>query len=127
MSANQPDPTNTTGEDDQLFEQPGNPRKSIFFSHKEGVYFTFSTQEIRIRACRAIMKLLLVCVLFLIYYSLWGVCDYCILIATASSCLGGFVGMGFLTPSCWAGIIASLLRGFRLGSELAHVDVHWKI
>lgn len=84
-------------------------------------------QEIKINACRVVMKVLIIVGLFLTYYLSWGFCDYCILITTLGSCAGSCSGMTFLFPSCWAGILASLLRGFRLGNELATVNVHWKI
>lgn len=89
-------------------------------------FFAYA-QEVKIRACRVIMKFLLIIGCFLAYYIAWGFCDRCILIVTVASCGGTWVGMGFLGPSCYAGILASLLRGFRLGSEMAHVDIQWKI
>jgi hypothetical protein len=73
------------------------------------------------------MQFMLIIGCFLAYYSAWGICDRCILIATAASCGGSCIGMTFLNPSCFAGVLASLLRGFRIGSELAHVDIQWKI
>lgn len=84
-------------------------------------------QEIKIRACRVILQGILVASFFLVYYLTFGLCDYCILAAAAGSCVGTCAGMTFLGPSCWAGVLACLLRGFRLGNEIASVDIHWKI
>lgn len=73
------------------------------------------------------MSIILIVACFLAYYSAWGLCDTCILIATGASCGGVCVGMTFLSPSCYAGVLACLLRGFRIGNEIANVNVHWKI
>lgn len=102
-------------------------RKAVFWCHKEGVYFTFTKQEIKIKMCRVFLQILMVCLFFLAYFIFWEVCDLCIFLVAAASCGGSCIGLTFLSPSCWAGIFASLLRGFRIGSEIAHVDVHWKI
>lgn len=121
---------NLLDKEEEVQNPPGTTqkgRKAVFFSNKDGVYFTFTAQEIKIQMCRVLMQALLVALCFTTYYIAWGVCDTCILIITAASCGGACSGLGFLTPSCWAGILASLLRGFRVGNELAHVDVHWKI
>jgi hypothetical protein len=73
------------------------------------------------------MKCLLILAIFLTYYMAWGWCDYCILITAGASCGGACAGMTFLVPSCWGGVLASLLRGFRIGNEIASVNIHWKI
>ena len=77
--------------------------------------------------CRVIVSLFLLITFFLVYYLSFGLCDTCILLATVGSCVGKCVGMNFLGVSCWAGILASILRGFRLGNEIASVEVKWKI
>ena len=102
-------------------------RKSVFFSYEEGVYMTYTSQEIKINVCRVVMKFLIIVGLFLTYYMAWGFCDYCILAATGASCGCACSGATWLFPSCWAGILASLLRGFRLGNEIATVNIHWKV
>jgi hypothetical protein len=107
---------------------PGAPaRRSFFFSYEEGVYLTFTSQEIKIRACRTVMQIVLIVAFFATYYLTWGICDYCILVAAGASCGGVCAGMTFLSPSCWAGVLACLLRGFRIGNEIASVEVHWKV
>ena len=85
------------------------------------------TQEIQLKFWRSVLKVFSLITLFFLYYEFWGVCDRCILIVAGASCGGACIGMGFLNVSCLAGVLASLLRGFRLGNEIAHVDIHWKI
>ena len=105
----------------------GNSKKSYFWSPSEGIYFTYTTQEIKISMCRALVQTLVVVFFFLVYFLAWGVCDLCILLATIGSCAGSCARIDWLAPSCWAGFLASLLRGYRIGSSIAHVDVKWQI
>lgn len=101
-------------------------RKAVFWCNKEGVYFTFTTTEIKIRACRTAVSAGMLVMLFLAYYLSFGFCDVCILFTTLASCAGKCVGLEFLNVSCWAGVLASVLRGFRIGSEIATIDVKMK-
>lgn len=101
-------------------------RKAVFWCRDEGVYFTFTSTELKIRACRTIVAATMLVTFFLVYYLSFGLCDVCILIATLGSCAGKCVGLDFLHVSCWAGVLASVLRGFRVGSEIATVDVKLK-
>ena len=99
----------------------------FFFDHENGVYFTYEKREIKIAACRMVMKTLLLLSAFALYFLLWGVCDICILLVAAASCGGVCIGMDFLSTSCVAGVLAALFRGFRLGNEIAAVEIHWKM
>ena len=78
-------------------------------------------------ACRACIKLMLIGLVFLMYMALWNVCDLCIMYVTAASCGVTLLGGSFLFSSCWIGILATFLKGFRVGSTDAHVDVKWTI
>lgn len=73
------------------------------------------------------MKTTIVFALFLLYFILWNMSDIGILLVAIGSCAGSFTCLPFLSVSCYAGIVASLLRGFTLGSEIATIDIHWKV
>ncbi len=73
------------------------------------------------------MKLMLMGLMVLTYLALWNVCDFCIMYATAASCGITLLGGSFMFSPCWIGIIATLLKGFRIGSTDAHVDVKWTL
>ena len=103
------------------------PRKAYFWSYDEGIYFTFTKRELKVGLCRAATQTAVIVFIFLVYFLAWGVCDLCILLATIGSCAGSCVRIDWLAPSCWAGFLASLLRGYRIGSEIAHIDVQWKL
>lgn len=98
--------------------------RNIFWG--DGVYFTYEYQDIKIGVCRAMLRTLLICIVFLLYFLLWGLSDVLILIIVGSSCGASCLGVPFLAPSCLAGFLVILLRGIRIGSSIAHVDVQWK-
>lgn len=102
-------------------------KKAYFWSYDEGIYFSYTTRELKIGFCRVVVQTVVIVFIFLVYFLSWGVCDICILLATIGSCAGSCVRIDWLAPSCWAGFLASLLRGYRIGSEIAHIDVQWKL
>lgn len=103
--------------------QPG----GFFLDTNQGVYFTYRVHDIKIAMVRAVMRVVVLLTIFLLYFVFWGTSDVAILGLTLGSCAGTFIGLDFLLIPCWAGVIASLLRGFTLGSQIATIDVHWKI
>lgn len=105
-----------------VVETPG-----AFWDSKHGVYFTYTKRDIKAAMCRALMKVLFMAGVFASLFLLWGVCDLCIMLVAVGSCALTCLGFPFLGPSCVLGALVCLLRGFRFGSELASVDVHWKI
>jgi hypothetical protein len=78
-------------------------------------------------ACRACIKIIMIAFIMLVYLALWNVCDLCIMYAAAGSCGITLLGGSFMFSSCWIGILATFIKGFRIGSTLAHVDVKWTI
>lgn len=106
---------------------PAPDRKSIFWCRDEGVYFTYTTQQIRIAMCRAVIQTVVVIGIFLAYFLLWDFWDAGIFMVAAGSCGASCLGIAWLTPSCFAGAVASIIKGVRLGSQIAHVDVQWRV
>lgn len=84
-------------------------------------------REWKIMACRACIKVALMLLVVLVYAATWNVCDLCIMYVAAASCGVTILGGSFMFSPCWIGILATFLKGFRIGSTLAHVDVKWTI
>ena len=123
-------PADVTAGTDVCQPQPQDQKKkkrALFWSSSDHVYFTYTTQELKLNLCRAMIHTCIIVLIFLIYFLAWGVCDTCILLATIGSCAASCLRIDWLGPSCWAGFLASLLRGYRIGSEIAHIDVNWKL
>lgn len=84
-------------------------------------------------ACRACLKVSLLCVLLAAYIPLWMWCDSdggggssaCILWFAGFNCAGTILAGPFLAPACVAGIGLSLLKGIHIGSGPIHVNVKW--
>lgn len=102
-------------------------KRALFWSSEQGIYFTFTSQELKLGFCRAVVRTTVIILIFLIYFLAWDVCDICILLTAIGSCAATCLRIDWLGPSCWAGFFASILRGYRVGSEIAHVDVQWKL
>jgi hypothetical protein len=102
-------------------------RDGYFFDRKAGVFMTFNAADIKIALIRALMKLVTLFVIFVLYVTLWGIADTGILILTMGSCAGTFLGINFLSISCWGGFLACLVRGVSLGSDIASITIHWKV
>lgn len=81
----------------------------------------------QVAACRMLMRTVLILSTFALYFLLWGVCDFGILCVAAASCGSVCLGMTYMSASCVAGIFVSLLRGFRIGNQIAAVEIHWKM
>lgn len=131
----------------------GDVQIGYFWDHYHGIYFTYTTYQMKQAMCRlvihvflakkdivsryllllslfahrALLKFLLLSIIFLVFYLAWEVCDYCIFFTALGSCGGSFAGLKFLSVPCWAGVVSCLLRGFTIGNEIAQVQVHWKI
>lgn len=97
-----------------------------FYDSKAGIYFTYKVNDIKVALVRSLMRLLLLFMFFVLYVVFWGVSDVAILGLTVASCAGTFVGLNFLSVSCWGGFFAVLVRGITLGSQFASVTIHWK-
>ena len=78
-------------------------------------------------ACRALLKIMSILVIILIYLAMWTACDLCIMYTMFAACGVTLLGGNFLFSSCWIGILATFLKGFRIGSTDAHVDVKWTL
>ena len=102
-------------------EPPG-----FFMDYKNGICMTYTFREMKREVCRGCMRVILIALVAGAYVALWQFCDFCILGVAVASCAASCVGCGFMTFNCIAGVMASLLKGFRLGSELANVEIHWK-
>jgi hypothetical protein len=106
----------------------GGKTPSYFFDHSEGIYFTFTAQQLKISACRAVLKICMLAVVFVLYYLFWNVCDSCVLVTAVISCAASCVtGMDFTRISCAGGATAVLLKGIRVGSKIAHIDIKYDV
>lgn len=114
---------------DAIINSDVNPEKNhgYFFDPANGIYFTYTKREVKVAACRMMMRTVLILSSFALYFLLWGVCDVCILAVAAASCGSICLGMTYMTPSCVAGALAALFRGFRIGNQIAAVEIHWKM
>jgi hypothetical protein len=101
------------------------PCKDILWSRENDMYFSLTSQEIRINVFRACFKVVSIFIFFLLYYLLWNWDAMLTFIIAISSCTLSCIGMPFLCPSCYAGLLVSLLHGIRVGNELIHVDIKW--
>jgi hypothetical protein len=101
--------------------------EGFFIDRANGVFMTFKYRELKRNVCRSFMRMLLILAVSVIYIALWSLCDICVLSIAVGSCMCSCMGCGFMSFNCFAGILASLIKGFRIGSELAAIDVHWKI
>lgn len=120
------DPTKPGQELPQAIHSGKTP--SYFFDHSEGIYFTFTAQQLKISACRAVLKICMLVVVFVLYYLFWNVCDSCVLVTAVISCAASCVtGMDFTRISCAGGAAAVLLKGIRVGSKIAHIDIKYDI
>ena len=104
----------------------------LFFQkelHERGFYYVFLHffREWKIMACRACIKVMLMFFVILMYAAMWNICDLCIMYTMVAACGVTLLGGGFMFSSCWIGILATFLKGFRIGSTTAHVDVKWNI
>jgi hypothetical protein len=113
-------------EKDQLLPKTDpKPCTSILWSKENDMYFSLTSQEIRINLFRACVKVVLIFVFFALYYLLWNWYAMITFIIAIASCTLSCLGMPFLCPSCYAGLLVSLLHGIRIGNELIHVDIKW--
>ena len=78
-------------------------------------------------ACRALIKVMMMFFVVLMYMALWNVCDLCIMYTMAAACGVTLLGGSFMFSTCWIGILATFMKGFRIGSTTAHVDIKWNI
>ena len=78
-------------------------------------------------ACRAVLKVFSMVLIVLLYLAMWNVCDLCIMYTTFVACGVTLLGGSFMFSPCWIGILATFLKGFRIGSTDAHVDVKWTL
>ena len=101
--------------------------EGFFIDRANGVFLTFKYRELKRNVCRSFMRFLLILAVAVIYIAMWSLCDICVLGIAVGSCMCSCMGCGFMSFNCFAGIFASLIKGFRIGSEIAAVDVHWKI
>ena len=108
-------------------EKKNNSHAGVFLDFSNGVYMTYTPRDVKVAIIRTIMRFLMIIGIFIAYYMLFGVSDVLVLALTIGSCAGVCAGAGFLGPSCGAGLLACLLRGYTLGSEIAQVKIHWKI
>lgn len=99
----------------------------VLLDTTNGVFLTYTARDVKVAVIRALMRFLLIIGIFIGYYIMFGVSDALVLGLTIGSCAGMCSGIGFLGPSCGAGLLACMLRGFTIGSELAQVRIHWKI
>lgn len=95
---------------------------SYFFDSEQGIYFTYTAREIKQTFCRGFMQTLIVVGIFAAYFIAWNTYDLVIFTVAGASCLFGCGGIGWLLPSCGAGIFASLIHGVRLGAHFFHMD-----
>jgi hypothetical protein len=98
----------------------------LFWSREHDIYFTLKSDEIRVAAYRALMRIITVLAFFGLYYILWSWYAMFTFTLAIFSCALSCLGLPFLGASCYAGILASLIHGIRIGNELVHVDVKWK-
>lgn len=84
-------------------------------------------REWKVMACRALLKIASILLVILTYLAMWNVCDLCIMYTMFAACGVTLLGGSFLFSSCWIGILATFLKGFRIGSTDAHVDVKWTL
>jgi hypothetical protein len=110
-------------------EESVNIEESVFLLNdwKEGVIMTYPIKDIKKSMCRGCMKITVLIFLLGLFYIAWGLCDICVLALTVGSCAASCLGASWLTVSCLGGVGATLLRGIRIGSQLASVDLHLKI
>jgi hypothetical protein len=108
-------------------KDPPNEEEGFFIDRANGVFMTFKYRELKRNVCRSFMRFLLILAVAVIYIAMWSLCDICVLGIAVGSCMCSCMGCGFMSFNCFAGILASLIKGFRIGSELAAIDVHWKI
>lgn len=106
-------------------------KKAYIWSHSEGLYMTYTIREMKVAACRSVirflMQILLVGLCALVYFLLWNVSSLAILICAAASCGGTLAGITSLFPSCVGGSVVSLLLGFRIGNTDADMHVKWTL
>jgi hypothetical protein len=102
-------------------------KQGFLFDHKHGIFFTYKWAEVKRDMCRAWIRIGVILLIASLYIGMWSWCDVCILGLTAASCLGTCTICSFLSFNCIAGVLASLYKGFRIGSEWATLDIHWKI
>jgi hypothetical protein len=100
--------------------------RSFFFDVEEGMYCTFTSHELKIGFTRSMIKIIILVCLAYLYLIFWARCDRCILALATGSCALSCFGLGFLSISCYAGIIAALFEGWEMCHEIADVNIHWK-
>lgn len=100
--------------------------RSFFFDVEEGMYCTFTSHQLKIGFTRSMIKIIILICLAYLYLIFWARCDRCILALATGSCALSCFGLGFLSLSCYAGIIAALFQGWEMCHEIADVNIHWK-
>ena len=90
-------------------------------------FFLGVCREWRILACRSVLRIFVFLWIVLMYTAMWFVCDVCIMWTAIGTCGVTLLGGSFLSTTCWLGICATLLKGFRIGDTMAHVDVKWTV
>lgn len=103
------------GEDD--------PNGPVFWDHSKGLYFTYTTRQVRIALIRRLMQLLVVGGIFCAYFFLWDASPLLTFAVACGSCGATCAGLTWLTPSCLAGFVATIIKGVRLGFGIGHIDI----
>jgi hypothetical protein len=85
------------------------------------------SREWRILLCRSFLRIGIFWLIIFMYVCMWFVCDICIAWTTVATCGVTLLGGSWLTSTCWLGVCATLIKGFRIGETMAHVDVKWNI
>ena len=106
---------------------PSDIRRALFCDTANGIYLTFTVEEIKTSMYRGILRVLFVALTILLFVLFWDWCDVCILATTLASCAAPCIGLSFLQPMCTAGVVACLWKGFTVASSIAEVHVQWKI
>jgi hypothetical protein len=99
----------------------------FFIDRDSGTFMTYKYREVKRDCCRGVMRVTAILIVAGAYVAAWSYCDICVLGVAVGSCAASCVGCGFLSFNCFAGILASLIKGFRIGSEVASLDIHWKM
>ena len=102
-------------------------KPNFWFDRHHGIFLTYQVAELKRDAVRAWMRIALTVGVLFLYLGLWHYCEVCILGVTVVSCAASCTLCNFLSFNCVAGVLASLWKGFRIGTELANVEIHWKI
>jgi hypothetical protein len=114
-------------EDKEFNSRPGFYRlRGIIWSVEDDTYLTLTSEEWRINATRVFMKFAIIALCFAIYYIAWAWYAMITFVVAVSVCTLSCLGIPCLTSACYAGILASLLHGVRLGNDMIHVDIKWR-